>query len=461
MKARYGISLAAIMVTSLALVVFMGAGIGNAVAPDPQLADDLVLMGNGGTGANNIKVIDIDGMAVVNTIAAGTSLANNHDTILDASGRYLWNTNALLAGGKMRVTKFDLGTLTQVGVYDSPSADGMAMSTGLCGIEYDLNDKTSGKIWVNSMSTSTTNGGTYAFNEADPNGSPWEFVDTSAGTDSGQQCGIGWNTGGTIAYHSLMAAAKTTESSWPGGVLTGRSGPASTPANHQLDVDKANGIMYVTAGRNASGAGYIDIFDTATMAKVNVVVVPAPSQPHDVEIAHTGFMYVHSREGMPVEPKGVLLIYDIGGGSAGGTRTAPVLIGSIPDQGTGTVSCGNETLVKSDYCSEPALSLSKTSTYWGSYADYTARQLSVDYSIGNGAGLTNAYNVTIAGATNSNGVTMASATAGGNIPAGSSAAVTIKYNIPVGVGQFTSTVYATANDLCNNTWEYPGPAPLA
>jgi hypothetical protein len=460
MKASYKISLVAIMVMSLALVLILGASMGSAAAPDPQLANDLVLMANGGTGANNIKVIDIDGMAVVNTIAGGTSLSNNHDTILDSSGRYLWNTNNMPVGGKARITKFDLGTLTEVGFWDIPSADGLAFTAGFCGIEYNQNDKTSGQIWAASMNTSTANGGIYRINEASP-GDPAVFFDPSAGTDNGQTCGIGWNTGNTLAYASLMGAKKTTESTWPGGGVT-RAVVETTPL-HQLDVDKTNGIIYTTAGKNAAGTGYIDIIDAASMTLVNHMSTGTPSQPHDVEIAHGGFMYVHSREGMPTEPKGVLMIFDIGGGTAGGTGLAPVLIGSIPDQGTSTVSCGNETLVKSSYCAQPALTLSKTSIYWASMADYTARKLSVNYSIGNAASGTNAYAVELVGTVNTQGVIQdivgPGPTSVGNIPAGGSAPVTLKYNVPVGVVTFNSTAYATAKDLCNNTYEYPGAWP--
>ncbi|MBI5869893.1 MAG: hypothetical protein HZB44_02885 [Actinobacteria bacterium] len=459
MKASYKISLVAVLAMSLALVMILGASMGSAAAPDPQLTNDLVLMANGGAGANNIKVIDIDGMAVVNTIAGGTSLANNHDTILDSSGRYLWNTNNSLAAGKARVTKFDLGTLTEVGVYDTAAADMYAFTTGFCGIEYNQNNKASGEIWAASMSGVATNGGIYKFNEANPNGSPWVYMDVSAGTDSGQTCGIGWNASNTVAYASLMGAKKTTESSWPGGGVT-RSVLETTPL-HQLDVDKTNGIIYTTAGKDVTGMGYIDIIDASTMTLVNHLATGNPSQPHDAEIAHGGFMYVHSREGMPTEPKGVLMIFDIGGGTAGGTSINPVLIGTIPDQGTSTVSCGNETLVKSNYCAQPSLSISKNSVYWASYADYTAMKLSVDYSIGNAAGGTHAYAVELVGTVNTQGVILDTVTpmSIGNIPAGSSAPVTLKYNIPVGVAAFQSTAYATAKDLCNNTYEYPGAWP--
>lgn len=459
MKVSYKISLVAITVMSLALVMFLGAGMGSAAAPDPQLTNDLVFVGNGAGGVDPIKIVDVDAQAMVNAMGTGSSVNSNHGIQMSADGKYIYTANAALAGGRMRAVKFDIATKSDAAVYTDAAARQYTAATGLCGIEFNLNDP-SGNLWVTQMSGTAGNGGGGLY-EIDPaTGFTGAYVDSGAGTDNRATCGIGWNASGSLAYTSLMNAKKTNELSWPGATLTGGS-VTHSPTLHILDTNKDLGLVYVSGG-NGSGVGStIEVIDMAT----NTLVGAGAAQymnPHSATLAHgNGFLYSHSRPTALNGSLGHLLVYDVGGGTAGGTPTNPVLIAAIPDGANGGGSCGNDVVAKSDYCSEPALSLSKTSTYWGSYADYTARQLSVDYSIGNGAGLTNAYNVAIVAASNSNGVTMASATAGGNIPAGSSAAVTIKYNIPVGVGQFTSTVYATANDLCNNTWEYPGPAPLA
>ncbi|MBI5870794.1 MAG: hypothetical protein HZB44_07565 [Actinobacteria bacterium] len=112
-------------------------------------------------------------------------------------------------------------------------------------------------------------------------------------------------------------------------------------------------------------------------------------------------------------------------------------------------------------CTAPALSLSKTNVYWASYADYTAMTLSVDYSVGN-SGSNGAYAASIVGALNTSGVTTINApVALGDIASGGSAAATVRYNVPVGAVSFMSTVYATADDACGNTNNYPGPMPGA
>jgi hypothetical protein len=456
MKAKWKLSLVAVMAGALALVLILGASIGTAAAPDSQLSDDLVFMGNGkGTAAdgNNIKVLDIDAMAVVNTIGAGGLLANNHGVLVD--GDTIWSANAALAGTSGRIVKLELGTMTQT-AYDAAYGGQYASNSGLCGIE----QAPSGNIWATSMS-SNDSGGIYEFNKA--TGSTGSFVDTSAGTDNGATCGIGWNTSGSVAYTSLMTAKKMNTMSWPGGSITAELPVTGTGSLHILDVAKTANYAYVTGG-NVTGVGKLAIIDLASNTQVGTVTGPAASGDwHGPTVAHSeGFLYVHSRGGSAgINPSfpGTTFIYDIGGGSAGGTKTVPALIGQISDSGTPAVSCGTDVAVKSDFCAKPALSLSKTSTYWGSYADYTAGLLSVDYSVGNSG--VNAYNVAVAGTVNTMGVTMASATAVGNVPSGSSAALTIKYNVPSGVGSFGTTVYATAGDLCGNSYAYPGAYPGA
>jgi hypothetical protein len=460
MKASWKLGLLVIMTMSLALVLILGATIGSAAAPDPTLADDLVFMGNGkgtATDGNNIKVLDIDAMAVVNTIGAGGLLANNHGVLLD--GNTIWAANAAGGGGdatKGRIVKLNLGTMAQTS-FDAISADGLAMSAGMCGIEFSPD----GKIWATSMSASTTNGGIYEYDKV--TGSTGGFIDTSVGTDNGATCGIGYNAAGTTAYYSLMTAKKLTSGA-TGAAVSQYLPITSTGSLHILDVAKTANYAYV-AGGNVSGNGKIAVVDLSTNAQVGVVTLTGGGDVHGPTVAHSeGFLYAHSRGGSAlINPSfpGTTFIFDIGGGTAGGTKTVPVLIGQISDSGTPAVSCGTDVAKKSDFCSKPALSLSNTNTYWASMADYTSGLLSVDYSISNGAGTNNAYNVTIASTVNTNGVTMASATAGGNIAGGSSAPVTVKYNVPVATGGFSTTVYATAKDLCNNTHAYPGPAPLA
>ncbi|MBE0428763.1 MAG: fibronectin type III domain-containing protein, partial [Thermoleophilia bacterium] len=105
---------------------------------------------------------------------------------------------------------------------------------------------------------------------------------------------------------------------------------------------------------------------------------------------------------------------------------------------------------------KPDLSLSVADVYWASYADYTARELSVDLSVGN-TGADTAYNVAITGATATNGVSLISATpvSAGDIAGGSSATATVKYDVPAGVGGFQTSVSGSAEDCSGNGYTYP------
>ena len=107
-------------------------------------------------------------------------------------------------------------------------------------------------------------------------------------------------------------------------------------------------------------------------------------------------------------------------------------------------------------CGKPVLTLGAPNAYWASYTDYTNRLLSVDWTISN-TGAASASNVQITGSTNNNGVTVATAlpTTGINIAAGTSALVTLKYNVPSGTGSWHTSTTASATDLCGATYTYP------
>ncbi|MFA6000631.1 MAG: NosD domain-containing protein [Thermoleophilia bacterium] len=110
-------------------------------------------------------------------------------------------------------------------------------------------------------------------------------------------------------------------------------------------------------------------------------------------------------------------------------------------------------------CTRPGLSLTNTGARWGSYADYLAHQLSIDFSIAD-IGV-DAYGVTLVGSNSSNGVTAASdyPVLIGNVTSGGSVTVTLKYVVMPGVNFFRTVTYATASDLCGKTYSYPGPYP--
>jgi rhodanese-related sulfurtransferase len=422
---------------------------------DTLLDDDLVFIGN--AGGNNLKVVDVASGSVVNTIGTGTSLNKNHGVLMDGDPRYVWSANDGVVDQKLKVTKFDLGTLTEVAAFEQyvPGYSG----GGLCGIEFDQNDP-SKNMWALAMSAVPGQGGAWEINQ--DTGFTGEYVDPGTGADNRATCGIGWNSSGTVAYASLMVAKKTTEVAWPGAPIdptpTGRAATHNATI-HIIDTNKEAGLIYASGGNSTGVGSSLDVIDMTTMNVVGSTPLEG-FNPHSVTLTHNnGIIYAHSRIGAP-NGTGALLILDVGAGSAGGTQIQPTLMAIIPDEGTGG-SCGNDVVKKSDFCAKPSLGLSRTSTYWASYADYTAGLLSVDYSVSNQSALAAAHNTAIAGTVNSMGVTMASSTAIGNVPGGGSVPLTIKYNVPSGVVSFGTTVYATAGDLCGNSYTYPGPYPEA
>ncbi|MFA5801701.1 MAG: hypothetical protein WC911_04405 [Thermoleophilia bacterium] len=128
---------------------------------------------------------------------------------------------------------------------------------------------------------------------------------------------------------------------------------------------------------------------------------------------------------------------------------------------SGIVSASTPPDPVSCYCTQPLLSLTKASVYWGSYSDYTSRALSVNYDISNNsANYANAHSLEIVGATSTNGVTLLDNGRNVNmVPAGECELVTVKYTVPPGVGSYNTTVYATTSDQCGNSYSYPGPMP--
>lgn len=106
----------------------------------------------------------------------------------------------------------------------------------------------------------------------------------------------------------------------------------------------------------------------------------------------------------------------------------------------------------------PDLSVSVDSTYWASFADYTARELTVSYAVCN-SDTAEAENVTITGAAANNGVTLLTATPYfvGHIHTGACVSSAFRYHVPVGVGSFRTTVTATANDITGSGMLYSYP----
>ncbi len=111
-------------------------------------------------------------------------------------------------------------------------------------------------------------------------------------------------------------------------------------------------------------------------------------------------------------------------------------------------------------CTTPGLSLSVPTPYWGSYADYEAGVLSVDWVLSN-SGENTAFNVNVAGSNSSNGVSLLSPLplALGDMTGGSQGSYTFQYFVPPGSVSFKTTSYVTAGDICGNPYYFPGPYP--
>ena len=108
---------------------------------------------------------------------------------------------------------------------------------------------------------------------------------------------------------------------------------------------------------------------------------------------------------------------------------------------------------------KPDLSVSIQNAFWANYTDYLNGELSVNLTIAN-SGTDDASNVMINGSSNTNGVMMVNTPYSiGTIAAASSAPVTVKYSVPMGVVSFKTTLSASAEDLCGNTYYYGGGMP--
>ncbi|MHB8860084.1 MAG: hypothetical protein ACYC6Z_11495, partial [Thermoleophilia bacterium] len=225
---------------------------------------------------------------------------------------------------------------------------------------------------------------------------------------------------------------------------------------HQSASDKINDRYYTT-----SSAGYVFVYNMTTGAELAAIDIrdltgSQTSNVHGVEVApgDPNTIYVTSRETPDME-NNMELVVDVT------SLTAPRMMGSVTGLASGV--CGVYAIAdKTEYYgTQPDLSLSRTNAYWASYADYSARKLSVDYSIGNSATAA-AANVSVVGSTCTNGVTSASALPmpAGNIATGGSTSVTMQYNVPVGTSVFKASTYATAQNG-SSIYSYPGPYPGA
>lgn len=103
----------------------------------------------------------------------------------------------------------------------------------------------------------------------------------------------------------------------------------------------------------------------------------------------------------------------------------------------------------------PDLSVSVNSSFWGSIADWEARDLTVRFTVSNAG--PDASSVAITGASANNGVGLLTATpiSMGGIATGASANADLHFHVPVGVTWFKTNITASANDSGGNSYNYP------
>lgn len=105
--------------------------------------------------------------------------------------------------------------------------------------------------------------------------------------------------------------------------------------------------------------------------------------------------------------------------------------------------------------SKPRLNLTGKSTYWAGYADFTARKLSVTYTLQNGVGDA-AENVQVIGASGTDGATNETPLAMnlGSIDSGGATDFTLRYSVPAGLSRFSTGIQVGAQDEEGNSYIY-------
>ncbi|MHB8793521.1 MAG: NosD domain-containing protein [Thermoleophilia bacterium] len=117
---------------------------------------------------------------------------------------------------------------------------------------------------------------------------------------------------------------------------------------------------------------------------------------------------------------------------------------------------GTQPPVDPSQIGKPVLKLSAPAPFWGSYADYLSRSLSVNWTIRN-AGTIVGHSVQVTRNDNTNGVSLLTPlpASAGDIAAGSSSVMTFRYNVPVGVSSWRSSLFAGAQDAAGTSYTYP------
>ncbi len=458
-----------------------------AAADIDNLSNDMLFVANG--NANNVAVADVGTMSIVDHIPvpvqpaglAGLGMYPEVHGVVASQDRTSIYAQDALSGGYLASAPYQLyniNSATGSVIRSIPLPTDSYDPVGYCGLEYALNDESSNELVATSMNASDATlqsiGAPNLGRPAAEQQGGWAYVDIANGTDTGftsvynpangtnyesATCGIAWDASGTHAFASTMFNPYVANLSWSGGNGGANANASGTPVSftappaagrmyHQAETDKAKNLLYVT-----SEDGNIDVFNISTgtavydtTINIRALLGSTTSAIHSVDLSpsNSNVIYLTARH-TPGNGDTTEVALDVS------NLAAPKVIGSI--NGLDNEACGVYAIGdKQDfYGHKPSLSLSETRVYWASLSDYLAGKLSVDYSIANSdaAVPTNvAAGVVITGSNSTNGVTVATALplAVGNIGGSSSAALTLQYNVPVGVTSFVTTTDASAQN---------------
>ncbi|MFA5801319.1 MAG: S8 family serine peptidase [Thermoleophilia bacterium] len=234
----------------------------------------------------------------------------------------------------------------------------------------------------------------------------------------------------------------------------------------QYDRHLIAGSVSDNAGNTASIAGEFKIGDR--VAPVVSKVEPSGNVNGDSTIISAVFSDAEPSSGIDVASVSVTLDENIlekcdvteagvtcqvAGLGEGGHKIG----GSVAD------SAGNTTPILGSFESsstcvsaKPHLSPAVNHSFWATYADYLARELTVQVGISNN-GTETAYSVNLTGSSNTGGVILSSIMPAlvGDIPAGIENSVYLRYSVPSGVGSWQSMYTESAQDVCGTTYIYP------
>ncbi len=273
------------------------------------------------------------------------------------------------------------------------------------------------------------------------------------GADYADNSGTGINLATVAVYldSTLLSGCTATQS----GVTCPQSG--MTEGSHSILIKVNDNV-----GNSGGGSGnfQVDSIAPAVGAVLPAGSIPPGSATVSAYYSDTGSGVDEGTASLTLDgiPLGGCTVSatEISCSASGLTPGLHAIGGSVSDVAGNTSPIGGSFNVVCD-AGKPALTLTCPTggnVFWGSYADYMLRQLSVNYMVAN-PGTSDAFDVNITGSSCTNGVTLVAGAAAGDIPAGSSSSVTLKYSVPVGVTAFMAGTMASARDECNNAYTYP------